>query len=266
MTQFLLRRILTGRSFYFALFVGLFLSLYHVQSEIIPLQNDLQYGVMFTPYTKWFEFGIKSGLISLFWILLPIIVSLPFADTFARDRQSGYLRSILTKGKIKEYFRGLYLVNFLFAGVVITIPLLANIYFAFMFVPNIKPDPVINNLIPLDSTSSFFPDLYYSHPFIHMLFFVALAFIFAGMFATISLSISFFAYNRFVILVSGFLVQMLLSLIAGFTGTNALKPTLFLLEYGAPNISFPVTMLIFGIGMIVSTLFYIIGVKKRVLA
>ncbi|MGE8204971.1 hypothetical protein ACQKP0_10435 [Heyndrickxia sp. NPDC080065] len=270
MIQFFGRRVISSKPMYFVLFAGIIISLLHVKLEIIPqlkwLRLGLQdHGVDSTPYSEWFEFGVATSLTMLFFLLLPILASLPFADTFSKDKQSGYLRSILSKGKMKEYFKGLYITNFITSGVMITIPLLVNIYLAFMILPNVKPDPVVNSRMSLDFMNSFFPELYYSHPLIHMLFYVVLAFLFSGMFATISLSISFFVKNRFFILVSGFLLQMILSLVFQFTENYGWIPSSFLLEQSQPSVSLVVTVFIFCCGMMLSTLIYILGVKKRVI-
>lgn len=268
MGKFFLQRILLSKSLYFVLIVGVILSLLHVKEEIIPsLQWQKlglsRHGLDFTPYSEWFEFG-ASNLTTLFFLILPLLASLPFADTFLKDRQTGYLNSILSKGKMKAYFMGLYISNFIVAGIVICIPLLMNIYFAFMILPNVKPDPVVNHRMGLN-INTFFPEFYYSHPFLHMLFYVLLAFLFAGMYATISLSISFFVKNRFVVLITGFLVQMMLSLVFQFTDHYGWIPSTFLRELSYGHVSFVVAVIIFFSGMILSTFIYILGVKKFVI-
>ncbi|MBL5772261.1 hypothetical protein HV454_13175 [Bacillus sporothermodurans] len=267
MTLTFIQRIVRSKSLYFVLLIGLTSVFLQFKFEILPLQNMYKYnlGVAFTPYTKWFEFGSASQLAGFYFLLLPILAALPFADTYAKDKQSGYLRSILSKGQMKQYFQGLYLSNFIVSGVIIIIPLLVNIYLSFMMLPNIKPDPLVNNQMALDLMNTFFPALYYSHPFLHMLLYLLLAFFFAGMFATICLSISIFIRNRFIILVAGFLVQMVLSLLAQFTEHYEWIPSYFLMEIGSANVSFSTTVIIFCLGMIISTLVYILGVKKRVI-
>jgi hypothetical protein len=267
MHQFILRRVVSSKSLYLVLIVGLCFSFLHIYLDVLPLENNLSYGdgVQFTPYTKWIEFGGITTLISLLFLILPISSALPFADTFAKDRQTGYLRSILTKGKAKEYFIGLYITNFIVAGLIIAIPLLVNIYLTFMFLPNVNPDPIINNAMPIDFMSSLLPSLYYSHPLLHMLFYVFLAFLFSGLYATICLSVSFFINNRFVILASAFLVSMVYSLICQFSDNYDLIPSYFLQEVAIVQ-SFLSIVNIFGSAMLIFTLIFILGVRTRVVS
>lgn len=267
MGGFFFRRILSSKSFYFILLVGATISFLHIYQEATLFPNDLtsNYGVQFTPYQSWIEFGISSSYRYLFFLLLPIIAAIPFADVYAKDKQTGYLKAILSKGKMNQYFRGLYIANFTVAGVVIAVPLLFNIYLAFMTLPNIKPDPMID-VIPLDKINTFFPALYYSFPLVHMLFYVLLAFLFAGMYATICLSVSLYVRSRFFILISAFVINMVVSLILEFTNKFSWIPSEFLTEVSVePFVSFSALLIIFGCGMTVSTLVYILGVKKRVI-
>lgn len=267
MRSFFFQRVLSSKSFYFIIVVGIAISVLQIYQEAHFFSNDLRYnyGVQFTPYQSWIEFGISSSYRYLLFLLLPIIAAIPFADLYAKDQQTGYLKAILSKGKMKQYFKGLYITNFIVAGSVIVIPLLVNIYFAFITLPNIKPDPIVDGL-PLDELNSFFPSLYYSFPFIHMLFYVLLAFLFAGMYATICLSVSLFVKSRFFILVSAFVMNMALTLILEFTNNFGWIPANFLTQHsGSPFISFSVLIIIFTLGMALSTFMYILGVRKRVI-
>ena len=266
MSRFILHRVISSKPLYLVLLVGLLFSFFHIYIDVLPLENNLSFGegVQFTPYTKWIEFGGMTNLVFLLFLILPLSSALPFADTFAKDRQTGYLRSILTKGRAKQYFIGLYVTNFIVAGIMIVIPLLVNIYLTFMFLPNVNPDPIINSAMPIDFRTSIFPALYYSHPLYHMLLYVFLAFLFAGLYATLCLSFSFFINNRFVILVSAFLVAMLYSLICEFTNNYGLIPVYFLQENSTVQ-SFSSIVIIFICGLSISALIYILGVKKRVI-
>jgi len=195
---------------------------------------------------------------------MPVLAALPFADLFAKDKQTGYLRSILVKGKKTHYFTGLFLFNFVTGGLMLVLPLLLNLYLSFMFLPNIKPDPVINNLMAIDTYSAFFPALYYSNPLMHILFYIFLAFLFSGMYASIALSVSFFLNNRFVILASGLICSMLLSMILEITDNYRWIPANFLTP-GTLYVSITATSVIFLSGLFISTFIYIVGVKKRVI-
>lgn len=270
MSKFFFHRIINSKSLYFILFVTIaiaFLQIFQEATYLTNYMNDLSYnyGVLSTPYQSWIEINIGSYYRYIIFLLLPIIVAIPMADLYAKDQQTGYLKSILSKGKMKEYFRGLYISNFIVAGVVIATPLLVNLYLAFMTLPNVKPDPIVSTHT-LDAIATLFPGLYYEYPMIHTFFYILLASIYAGMYATVCLSISLFIRNRFVILVSAFVINMGMSLVFEFMGKYGWLPSSFLTQQAGqlfPVLS--VVILIFSVGMVASTMLYMLGVKKRVI-
>ena len=267
MGKFFFHRIVRSKPLYFVLVVGVVISFLQIFQEATFFPNDLKYnyGVQFTPFQSWIEFGISSSYRYLLFLLLPIMAAIPFADLYAKDQQTGYLKAILSKGKMKQYFNGLYITNFIAAGSVIVIPLIVNIYLSFMTLPNIKPDPLID-LLPVNEMNTFFPTLYYSYPLLHMLFYVFLAFLFAGMYATVCLSVSLFVRSRFFILISAFVINMALTLILEFANKHGSIPSNFLTEITVQSsISFTALIIIFSTGMIISTLLYMVGVRKRVI-
>lgn len=245
---------------------GTFIAIWHFKEEILPLENDPRYGVTFTPYTKWFELGAISRLNSLFFLLLPIIASIPFADTYLKDKQTGFLLSVFSRGHIKDYFTKLFLTNYLVSGLVVTFPLILNVYLAFMFLPNISPDPVVNDLTNISSLNTLFPDLYYNYPFFHILIYIFIAFLFAGLYASISLSVSLYLNNRFIVILFPFIVQMFLSMFYQLIGKSHLDPTSMIQQLsGYLGVTFSGLVLTFVFGMIICIGLYIFGVKKLVI-
>lgn len=267
MSKFFMRRALSSKPLYFILFVTIVIAFLHIFQEATEFENDLSYnyGVLNTPYQSWIEFGLGSYYRYILFLLLPIIAAIPMADMYAKDRQTGYLKSILSKGKMKEYFKGLFMSNFIIAAIVIATPLLVNVYLAFMTLPDIKPDPIVD-LHHKDIMSTVLPELYYQFPIFHMMFYILIACLFAGMYASICLSVSLYVNNRFVILVSAFVCNMGLSLLFEFMNKYEWIPVNFLTEHaGQPYPSLVVMVAIFAVGMIASTMLYTIGVKKRVI-
>jgi len=270
MALFLGKRLLLSKPLYISLGFGLFLSLYHVKAEIIPqllwLTLGLQknQGIDFTPYSEWFGTGL-SVLSSVFFITLPILASLPFSDTYLKDRQTGYFTAILSKGKTGRYFAGLYFYNFLAAALISAIPLLVNLYFSFMILPDVKPDPIVNNRLYLSPDATFFQPLYYSYPLLHIFFYILLVALFSGMFASLSLSLSFYVNNRFLALTGSFLIVMVLTLVLQGFGKYGWVPSDFLRQFATDSVSFPVAAAIFLTGMLASAAAYLYGVKKLVI-
>ncbi|MEH6891375.1 hypothetical protein V7024_17075 [Bacillus sp. JJ864] len=248
--------------FYYALFIGLILSFTHLIINVIPLMKFNN--IIFTPYTSWMSASFTSVIPILFFLILPLISSLPVSTLFKDDKESGLLNIILIKTTKKKYFSGLFVVTFLIGSIVIAISLLVNALGSFLFLPNLLPDEIVNRNIGMNSGATILVDLYYNHPFIHMMLNILICSIFGGIFAVFSLSISFWIKNKFIVLVGGFIVQIgLLVINMLIFSEKAITPFFFLPENA--NV-LPINIwIVFGVGIIlflVSCVIYFVGVKS----
>ncbi|MED2038315.1 hypothetical protein P4V58_14120 [Bacillus wiedmannii] len=260
-------RLLRRPSLYISVCIGLAIAIAQFYSDQLYLEEDLigVGGISFTPYTKWLGMDNSISDYSVLYIfLLPILVTLPLADLFAKDRRTGFYRFFIVRGRYKEYFTQLFLFNFISGMFVAILPLIFNVYLSFMRLPNIKPDKIINQEITLMKTTTFLPDLYYTHPFIHMLFYILLIGIFGGIFASIALSIGIFVNKSFIILLSPFLLQYLMNMIFSTQGYPDMIATNFLLEYSRSGVNFISMIMQLLFGIIFSLTLYTIGVRKNV--
>lgn len=267
MSYLLWKRLSRRLSFYVSICIGLAIAIAQFWTDQFHLEEDLTGvgGISFTPYTKWLGMDNSiSDYSTLYIFLLPILVTLPLADLYANDRRTGFFRFLIVRGKYREYFTQLFLWNFVTGMFVATLPLIINAYLSFMRLPNIKPDKIINQEITLMKTTTFLPDLYYTHPFLHMLFYILLIGIFGGIFASIALSIGMFVKKSFIILLAPFLLQYLLSMFFSMQGKPEMIATNFLLEYARNGVSLISMIIHLFSGIILSLVLYTIGVKKNV--
>lgn len=95
----------------------------------------------------------------LFFLILPLLAALPFADSYFHDLRGGYLYNVCLRTDKKHYFAAKYLAVFLSGGTAVTLPLLANFLLCSMFLPSMKPESV-NAYIRVYSS---FPHLFFSH-------------------------------------------------------------------------------------------------------
>ncbi|APA04821.1 MULTISPECIES: hypothetical protein [Bacillus] len=266
MFYLLLFRLLKRPSFYVSLAIGAVLATAYFWTEEMPLTEHLELtgGVSFTPYTKWMGIGGISDYPALYMFLLPILATLPLSDLYARDRSTGFIRFLMIRGKHTQYFFSLFFINFL-AGVVTAIfPLLLNIYLSFMKLPNIRPDRAINNEMPLASDNTFFPELYYTHPFVHMMLYVIIIGIFSGMFASIALGAGMFIKRSFIVLLIPFASLYIINMLLSTIGHQEMISTSFLQEQATDGVSLKSLILHLIVGFILGLLLYILGAKKNV--
>ncbi|MCC2929941.1 hypothetical protein ACWH4V_19970 [Bacillus mojavensis] len=266
MGALILHRLLHRKSFYISLLFGLFCAIAYFYADELFLTESLEKdgGVAFTPYTKWMGIGGFSDYPALFLFLLPILATLPLADLFASDHRTGFTSFLFSRKKASSYFKHLLIINFaagFFAG---AIPLCINLYLSFMKLPNVPPDRVINNEMPLVTGYTFFPDLYYNHPLLHIFFYIMLTGLFAGIWATLALSIGMFFKNTFVVVLSSFAFEFILNTIFSTIGQDSLQASSFLQQQATNGASFS-GMCFQLIGMVVlSIVLYVIGVRRYV--
>ncbi|MGA5663694.1 hypothetical protein ACPCZR_30295 [Bacillus bombysepticus] len=269
MFDLICKRLYKQLSFYIAISIGILLSIAQFWVDQYPLEEpklSISGGISFSPYLKWM--GMSNGFSNyteLFIFILPILVSLPLADLYAKDKRNGFDKFLIIRGKHKQYFNNLLLLNFIIGVFIAIIPLILNIYLSFMKLPNITPDKIINKEISLMSTTTFFPELFYTHPFLHMLFYVLLIGMFGGMFATLALSISLYINKSFIILLLPFASQFILNTLFNIIQHREMMASNFLLEHSPNGVNLTSMILQLSLGLIISIALYMFGVKKNVI-
>lgn len=264
MHNYFIQRILHKRSFQIALATGMLLSLFYLGADIFP--NRFYNG---TPYTRWIESFTASQIPYLLFMIMPIIAAMTAADIYASDQNNGFFKYIFVKGKSTKYFIFLYLYNFIAAGLCFISPLLINMYGCFMLLENRKPDLIltVSEPVPLRFSTTLFPELYYRHPLLHMFMYVAIAFLVAGMYATIALASSFFIKKSFLIMLSAFGVDYIWTYLIPESLDSGISylPTVFSREVSSPILEWSIMLSVFLGGMIIASIGYLIGVKKYVI-
>lgn len=262
MIRYLLKRTLRNKSCHIALAAGFLISIGYFVLDIWPNRN---YGG--TPYNMWIESVTASQFPSIFFTILPIIAALPMAGTYFRDKNNGYIDLIMCKGNGKIYFKSLFGLNFLAGGFAIALPLILNVYLSFMVLIDRKPDLVTDD--PLNITVfdpiTIFPELYFSHPLVHMLLYIFIGFMMAGMMASVALAFSLFLKNRFFVYLSSFILTYIYSAIAMMNeSTRNYIPSRIVVQTGGVS-SINSFLIVETVGICLSLAIYIGGVKKNVI-
>ena len=151
---------------------------------------------MTTVYNYWIGGDYEGPMTPLFYLLLPLLVCLPFSWSYLTDRKSGYInQSMVHIRKKSDYFFAKYIAIFLSGGVVVAVPLILNILTIACFIPAYHPDIFYDMYYSMS-----FHDmrwLFYTNPVVYEIYIILQAFIFAGLFAVTGYVFSFFIRNRF---------------------------------------------------------------------
>mgnify|MGYP001178155547 CR=1 FL=1 len=252
-----------------SLLVGCGLAIWHVISVIIPTHKFLiSSSEFFTGDPLYIQEGLFYNWMGIvlfpvqsyiFFMIIPLLAVMPFGSSFFEDRSSGYLVNVCTRIKKEEYFKAKYLAVFLSGGVVVVIPLILNLALSALFLPMLIPDNGCNTTITCKSMGY---ELFYRQPILYILMFILINLIFAGLFATISLSCSYYFDHKFGVVIGPFVLYFFI-----YSLTNLLDKTEYSLFYilngGTSNSSFASYLFYFVLLFILSYLVFMVKGKKE---
>lgn len=192
-----------------------YLNLYEIDSGLIP----------HSVFNQWFGSSTSVCLI-LYYVALPILTSFPYADSYFWDKKSGYWKNIVTRCEKRRYLNAKFVAVFLSAGGIAIIPTSINLLLNMIVLPSIRPLAAFG-IYPIDATSMF-GSIFYSHPYFYILILFAMNFLGFGAISVIALPFSFVFTNRFMVVMSPFLVYYSLSALSDLIGFPSLSPMNFL--------------------------------------
>lgn len=204
----------------------------------------------------------QKGPISL---LVPLVATLPFADSFALDRVQNYLSYVLVRSSLRRYFISKFLTNLLVGGLAVALPLLILFIITSITYPR--------GLLPIAESRAVvggYPDgpmshLYRLAPDWYILFLVAIGFIFGAVYATLSLAISLITTNRYIILATPFLLYHLANFVLAILRLEVWSPpATFIPDAVQGNSSLTMFGELGGIFLLSVLSLLLLGNKKRI--
>ena len=207
-----MKRAMSGKGMVLSMLIGTVLGIAHVIREIIPayranLTNFYNEFPILSPHSAaetWMA-GSPSNLEGfIFFLILPILASLPFGTSYFEDCKEGVIKNIYMRTKREDYLKAKVLV-----------PLIFNLMCSLVLLPNLAPLSTMgdNILTPL----MLFYKIFFTHPMIYTTFFLVLQFLMAGIWACVCLSVSFLSDYKIVVLIFPFFVQLILHVICTIT-------------------------------------------------
>lgn len=163
----------------------------------------------FSLFNHWIGGEASSLGYTLFFTLFPLIAALPYSWSFFIENKTGYVKSVVTRVSKSQYFLSKYIATFIAGGLVILIPLMINFLLVASFIPAITPTKIYALTYPV-GFSSLWSSLFYTHPVVFVILYLIVDFIFAGLFATMGLAMSFFIKNRIAIILIPFFFILIL--------------------------------------------------------
>lgn len=224
------RRAFSGKPMCMALLIGLTIAVSHVVMHVLPLGGHIYDSAMsgypLTVFQHWMGGENVSLQPVLYYLVVPLLCSMPYLSTFYSDKNSGYIRNIFVRADRNNYFTAKYVVTFLSAGFIAVIPLVVNFLLSAMILPAALPQAG-TGLYSIGGLS-LMGGLFYAQPYLYLLAYMAINFVFFGLLVTIGLLVGYVAENIFVVILSPFILYLLIFGVTQLSGAHAFCPFAFL--------------------------------------
>lgn len=154
-------------------------------------------------YTYWIAMEGFTLFSTLFFYLLPLFATLPYAWSYCQERNRAYERNLVVRcGRFKYYF-GKYIAAFLSGGLAVLLPVLLNVLVIALFIPVRTPQADYTMYYGVNY-GDLFSAVFYTYPGLYVLLRALLIFLFGGLLAVFGMSVAYFTRNRVAVLVTPF--------------------------------------------------------------
>lgn len=173
-----------------------------------------------------FIFFNLSPISNVLILIMPILSSLSYSDSYLEDVNSGIVKFIYTRQEKDKYLITKYLANFVVSGVAFIIPLIINFIILILKIPSVQPHPILGH--QTISGGGLFAETFYDNPILYIGLWIIIYFLYSGVFASVGLSLSIFTQNKFVVLVLPFILCCIIGIVLEVIDKYQFYPLSFL--------------------------------------
>ena len=229
-----IKRAFKEKFFYLALLLGMVITISHIFSWSLKYWNYManldEYERSFFKPASVFDMWIGGCPVPwqayTYYILIPLIAAIPYGISLHEDRKSGYMKNMILRSGRKNYYLGKYIANFIAGGLAVVIPLMLNFFINCALFPAYKPEVV--GLGPIGLKSMFYK-VFYTHPIVYILIFFLMDFIYAGLYANITLIFSEIVNYKYIVMLGPIFVVIFTNSILELYNKSDCSSTYFLM-------------------------------------
>ncbi|SHH95583.1 hypothetical protein SAMN02745196_02061 [Clostridium collagenovorans DSM 3089] len=192
--------------------------------------NDFIKNSLVSAYDNFIMFRL-TDIANIFFIIMPILVAIPYSSAYNEDIKSGFSRNIFSRNHKKRYLISKFIVNFVISGLTFAIPLIFNLLVNITTQASINPERLSSNVLVI---GNLFPHMYLNNLLMYTILWIFIYFISAGVISSIALGVSSIISNKFIIVIAPFIVVQVIGILFPFMGLNKFNISRFL--YLCPNI------------------------------
>jgi hypothetical protein len=226
-----IKRLFLTKSLYWIITLSIALGLiglYSYYMDIYYFKFNKQFDSI-SAYDAWlYCLGVAPG--SFLKILFPLLIAIPICDSYLRDKKSGYLHFLVTRGSYKKYITAKFIVNGVTGAIVMTATLVVLLVICCILFPLNAPNTDLN-LKPTGVMSS-----YYSlSPMIYVLFILSINLIFGVLYSILGFTASFVFTRRLTIVVFPFFFFLIVNVFSQLFHLRMLLPTRLIVPFDVSN-------------------------------
>lgn len=222
-----LGRAYRSRGLTLSLLVGLGIALIQFIVVVLPCAgNILEYftgDVISYPhsvFSSWIGMDDRNPYLEVFMTLFPILAVLPFGVSYFEDKKKGYIKALCSRAKRRDYLLAKYAAVFVSGGTAVVLPFLFNLLLTASVLPSLVP--VGNGLFKICGVAMF-ADVFFTHPYLHILIYLVMYFVYGGVFASLALACSHLFDFGFFVMLFPFVIYYGLGMIASYIRTPVIK-------------------------------------------
>ena len=149
-------------------------------------------------FEKWIGVRNENFAAVVFFWLFPILAVFPYGGTMCEELHNGYAAQVMIRNGKKNYFLGKMLASFISGGIVTAGVLVLDFVILTIMFPACYPRP--NDLFCGIWPGHFFSLLFYEHPFLYVILWTGVVFLWGGAIAVLGCALGFFVKNTVVLL------------------------------------------------------------------
>ena len=204
-----LQKMFHTRGFWFGIIIALLFSVADFTQQAYDF-SAYHYGN--SVFEKWMAMPYDTYASSIFYLIYPVLASLPYAWSMAEELRTGYVAQVFVREKRSHYFTGKFIAAFLSGGIAIDSALALNLYLLTLLQKTTYSVPyyMTSGFIP----GSFCSTLYYEKPVAFALIWLCVSFLWGGAFAVLCCSLGFFLRRKLYLVPAMLVIYILQSLVA----------------------------------------------------
>ena len=188
-------------------------------------------------YNAWLD-CLSVGS-SVYRLILPLII-VPFLDSYYLEKQSGYQNYLLSRASRKQYFFSKWFVGIMSAAIIVFVVLATTFAICAALFPQNPPVPDMSHV---DRNFGF--EFYLENPMSYIVLLILSNMYFAVIYYTVGFSLSNSIRNRYVLLLSPFIIYIVQLLVWQLFRIPYASPLIFIAFYEVNSLT-PIGMLVVG--------------------